>query len=303
MRVKDIGEIGLIRRFAKKIRVDKSVIKGSGDDAAVIAWTKNKHLLFTCDMLIEDIHFESKKATPFQVGHKALARNVSDIAAMGGFPRYAVVSMGIDPDLPVSTADGILEGMLELTDRYKINIVGGDVARSEKIVIDVSLIGEVEKENLVLRSGAETGDLIFMTGAVGGSQKGRHLDFTPRLDEARELVNNFKINSMIDISDGLVIDLWRILSASQAGGRIHEASVPLSKNAGLFKKAVSEGEDFELLFTMSAKESKRFSETKRMKLKTPVTLIGEVTDKREGYKLIRKNGREENLEPRGYLHF
>ncbi|MDD5437122.1 MAG: thiamine-phosphate kinase, partial [Candidatus Omnitrophica bacterium] len=215
--LKNIGEIGLIERIAGKVRRDRSVVKGIGDDTAVIKWTEGKYLLFTCDMTIEDVHFRRRRATPFQIGWKALGRNISDIAAMGGVPRYALVSIGLDPRLPVSFAEGIFAGMDALAKKFRINIVGGDTSRSGKLVIDVSLIGEVENPRLALRSGAREGDAIFVTGFIGGSIKGRHLGFTPRLNEARALVKNFKINSMIDISDGLLLDLGRVLEASGAG--------------------------------------------------------------------------------------
>jgi len=300
MKVKDIGEIGLIRRIAANIRTDKTVVKGIGDDTAVIKWTKDKYLLFTCDMIVEDVHFKRSKASWAEVGRKALARNISDIAAMGGVPRYALVSIGLNSDLPVSGADGISKAIVGLAKKYKINIVGGDTVKSGKVVIDISLIGEVERKNLVLRSGAKAGDLVFITGTIGGSQKSKHLNFTPRLDEARKLVKNFKINSMIDVSDGLLLDIWRVAQASHVGMRIYEKLVPLSKGAGSFDRAVKEGEDFELLFTMSPREAIKAS---KLKLKTQVSLIGQVIDKRENFKLIDKSGKEKTLEPKGFLHF
>ncbi|MCX5686570.1 MAG: thiamine-phosphate kinase [Candidatus Omnitrophica bacterium] len=300
MKICDVGEISLIRRFSKKIRLDKTVVKGSGDDTAVIKWTPDKYLLYTCDMLVEGAHFRLAKARPFQIGWKALGRNISDIAAMGGIPRYAVVSMGIDPESPVSIADGVVNGILALAKKFKVNIVGGDLSRSKKLIIDISLIGEVEKKNLTLRSGAKIGDLVFVTGTIGASQKGKHLNFTPRLDEARALVKKFKINSMIDVSDGLLLDLWRILDASKVGARIYEKLVPISKNAGSFKKAISEGEDFELLFTMTPKEALKAA---KMKLKTPASLIGQIIDGENGLRLAQKDGVERLMEAKGFLHF
>lgn len=303
MRIGDIGEIGLIRRIAKKARYDKSVVKGIGDDTAVIQWTKDKYLLFTCDMLIEGVHFRLKEATPFQIGWKALSRNISDIAAMGGVPRYAVVSAALNPKLSSSLIDGIYKGITSAAKKFGVNIVGGDMAKSEKLIIDVSMLGEVEKKSLVLRSGARPGDVILVTGTIGGSIKGKHLDFTPRVDIARALVKNFRINSMIDVSDGLILDLWRVLDASSAGARLYENLIPLSKEAESFKKAVVGGEDFELLFTMSAKEARRFFKTALGRMNMPVTLIGEITDKKRGYRLVVKNGKEKEIGPEGYLHF
>lgn len=303
MKIKDIGEIALIKRLAGRMRPDKSVIRGIGDDAAVIRWTKDKYLLLTCDMLVEDVHFRLGGATPYQIGRKALARNVSDIAAMGGFPRYALVSVGIRPETTLDFADGLYRGMADLARKSGISIVGGDTTRSRKLVIDISLAGEVEKKNLVLRSTARPQDLIFVTGSIGGSSKGRHLDFEPRLAEARQLVKNFKVNSMIDISDGLLLDLHRILEASKTGAVIYERLIPLSRGAGAFKKAVSEGEDFELLFTMGRKEAERFLKTGLKRVKTPVTLIGHIMNKASGYRLVGKDGRVEAVKPEGYLHF
>jgi thiamine-monophosphate kinase len=300
MKVKDIGELALISRIAGKIRTDKSVVKGIGDDTAVIKWTKGKYLLFTCDMTVEDVHFKLSGARPEQIGRKALARNISDIAAMGGIPRYAVVSIGLRPDLPVSVTDRISRSIVDLAKRYKINIVGGDTVKSKKIVVDISLLGEVEKKNLILRSGAKRGDLVFVTGAIGGSRKSRHLDFEPRLNEARKLVTRFKINSMIDISDGLLLDAWRIADASGVGIRLYEKLVPLSKGAGPFEKAVKEGEDFELLFTMSPKEAIRAS---KVKFKIPISLIGQITDRREDFKIVDISGKEKQIKPKGFLHF
>lgn len=303
MKIRDLGEIELIRRLAKNFRLDRSVIKGSGDDTAVIKWTKDTYMLFTCDMVSEGVHFDLKKARPFEIGWKALARNISDIAAMGGIPRYAVVSLAIAPRSDVSIADNICRGIKAAADKFKVNIVGGDMARSEKIVMDISLIGQVEKSNLVLRSGAKRGDIILVTGALGGSIKGKHLNFTPRIKESRALVMNNRINSMIDVSDGLALDLGRILKASNAGARLYEKAIPLSKDAASVKNALYDGEDFELLFTMSVKEAGKFFKTTYIKMRTPVTIIGEVLDKREGYRIIDGKGRSHNLPIKGFTHF
>jgi thiamine-monophosphate kinase len=303
MKLKDIGEIGLINRFAGNIRCDRSVVKGIGDDAAVIKWTRGKYLIYTCDMTIEDVHFRLKDASPYRIGWKALARNISDIAAMGGMPRYALVSAALDPNLPVSFADGLYKGIKACARMFGVNIVGGDTAKSEKVTLDISLIGEVEKKNLVLRSGAKAGDVILVTGSIGGAFKGHHLDFIPRVNEARELVKRFKINSMIDVSDGLILDLERILKASNKAATIFQNAVPMSKDAGSFESAVSDGEDFELLFTMNVKEAKRFFRTYLSKMKTPVTLIGEIEPREKGYKLSCNDGKLRRLDPKGYVHF
>ena len=182
-------------------------------------------------------------------------------------------------------------------------MVGGDTVRSKTIVVDVSLIGEVEKGRLALRSGAKCGDAIFVTGVLGGSIKGKHLNFTPRVNEAREILKKFKINSMIDISDGLALDLKRILEASGVGSCVYESAIPLSRDAVSINNALYDGEDYELLFTMSVKEARRFIRTTLNKMKTPVTLIGEIVSKKNGCKIIRVNGKEEDMKIKGYLHF
>jgi len=303
MKLKDLGEIKLIKGFAKTMRLDRSVVKGSGDDAAVMKWTKDKYLLLTCDMVIEGVHFKLPDARPFDIGWKAMARNISDIAAMGGSPRYALVSVAIDPGKPRRFASELVKGMNAAASRFRVNIVGGDMSRSGKLMIDISLAGEVEKRNVVYRSGARPGDVVLVTGAIGGSGKGKHLKFTPRVEEAREIVKRFRINSMIDISDGLVMDLWRILDSSRVGATLYQNAIPLSKDAGPFDRCVSEGEDFELLFTMSVNEAKRFFRTYLGKMKTPVTLIGEITPWKNGYKLVDSEGRIKKLGPKGYAHF
>ncbi|MCX5667222.1 MAG: thiamine-phosphate kinase [Candidatus Omnitrophica bacterium] len=303
MRIKDLSEIDLIRRLSKDFRLDKTVIKGPGDDAAVIKWTKNRYLLYTCDMTIEGVHFDLRKATPFQAGWKALGRNISDIGAMGGVPKYAVVSLAIAPGQKLSVADGICRGLKSIADRFGVNIVGGDMAGSKNIVIDVSLIGEVEKKKLALRSGARIGDVILVTGSLGGSIKGKHLNFMPRVNEARGILKKFKINSMIDISDGLALDLNRILDASRVGACVYESAIPLSRDASLVSNALYDGEDYELLFTMGAEEAKELCRTALRRIGTPVSIIGEITAKKDGCRIVRGDGKVEEMKIKGYLHF
>ena len=257
MRLKDLGEFNFIKRVSKTIKLSTEVVKGIGDDAAVLRYTKDKYLLFTTDMLLEGKHFNifvgDRHACPLQarvVGKKALSSNVSDIAAMGGIPKFAVISVGLPGSLNLKYADEIYKGIKKVADKFSVNLVGGDTVSSKKIVINIALIGEVERENLTLRSNAKEKDAIFVTGNIGGSIKGRHLNFTPRLKEARFLVKNFKINSMIDISDGLLADLGHILEDSNKGAEICEKAISISKNAIGFDSAIREGEDFELIFSL-----------------------------------------------------
>ena len=303
MRLKDLGEFRFIERIAKKIKVDSSVIKGIGDDTAVIRWSKGRYLLFASDMLIEDVHFNLKKCTPFSVGHKAIAANISDIAAMGGIPRYVSVSLGLPGDLNTKTAQGIYSGLIKTAKKYKINITGGDISSSKKIVIDVAILGEARKRDLILRSNAKLQDVIVVTGRLGGSIKGKHLKFTPRLKQAQFLTRNFKINSMIDLSDGLSSDLDKVCAASRVGAKIYKSLVPLSKDASSIKDALNNGEDFELLFTVPIRDLEKVLKNFKKKFKTPITPVGEVRKKKEGIKIIDSRGRASSLKPKGFSHF
>jgi len=302
MKLKDIGEFGLIDRISKKLKTDGTVIRGIGDDAAVIRWKKNKYLLFASDMLIEDIHFK-RANPPFGIGRKALAINISDIAAMGGLPRYASLSLGAPKDLDLRYIDDIYRGVKATAKTFGVNIVGGDTCLSEKIIIDIAVIGEARKDGVVLRSGARPGDVITVTGALGGSIKKKHLSFTPRIDEALFLVRHFNISSMIDISDGLSSDLNQICRHSRVGARIYESLIPLSKGGVSVKDALSDGEDFELLFTIKRRDFNNLLRRFRRRFKTPLTVIGEVRKKRYGIYIISRLGKASLLKPAGFAHF
>jgi len=299
MLVRKIGEFGLINRIKKLIRTGPSVIVGLGDDCAVLKYNKYNYQLLTCDMLVEGVDF-TRKDKPFLVGRKALAVSISDIASCGGLPRYALVSLGIPKSRSVDLVDKLYGGMISLAKSYKINIVGGDISSAQSLTINVSLLGEVEKKNLLLRSRALPGDFIFVTGELGGSISGKHLKFTPRLKEARFLVKNFKINSMIDVSDGLAQDLSHILEESNVGAFIYEKLLPLSNQARDLADALYTGEDFELLFTMPRKEAGKLM---RMKKRINCRLIGEIVDRKEGLRLVDGKGSIKLLKLRGFRHF
>jgi len=300
MRLCDIGEFGLIKELSKYLRGDSGVIKGIGDDAAVIRHAGNRYLLFTTDMLIEGVHFKIPDATPFLIGRKALAVNISDIAAMGGRPRYAVVAIGVPPAFSVSFARELFRGIRALAVKFGVSVIGGDTNRSDKLIVGVSLIGEAEKGNLVLRSGAKAGDAIFVTGRLGGSLKtGAHLKFVPRVKEARFLVKHFEVNSMIDISDGLTSDLTRIMEASKVGAAIEKRSIPANRGCRI-DSALFDGEDFELLFTVPQKHAGALSERWPYRLK--LTRIGEITRGARKAVLLA-GGRTERMARKGFNHF
>jgi len=298
MLINKIGEFGLIKRIKKSLQSDKSVIKGSGDDCAVLEFDENRYQLFTCDMLIENTDFRLKDS-PYLIGRKAIAASISDIASCAGLPRYCLVALGIPANTSVEFIDRLIKGMLSLARKYNINIVGGDLSRGRLLTIDVSMLGFVEKRNLVLRSGSRIGDIIFVSGKLGGSILGKHLKFTPRLKEARFLVNNFKVNSLIDISDGLAADLGHILEQSRVGAVIYEDLIPLSNQARGLKDALYMGEDFELLFTLSRRHARKLL-LKRLINFRP---IGEIRQKNYGLRLVDRKGREKIIKPAGFQHF
>ena len=298
MRIRDIGEFGLIKRFQKKIKINSSVIKGSGDDCAVLKFNQRSYQLFTCDMILEGVDFH--KTADFKlVGQKALAISISDIAACGGIPKHAVVSLGLPRNMPVEQVDRLAKGLFDLARKFNINIVGGDISAANKLIIDVSMLGQVEKNKLLLRSGAKVGDIIMVTGEFGGAIKGKHLKFTPRLKEAQFLVNNFKINAMIDVSDGLAADLGHILKSSLVGAVLYESLIPLSKQALGIEEALGSGEEFELLFTASPEQASKIIKSSKYRFK----VIGEIMPEAFGSRLINYKNKYSKLKSQGYRHF
>jgi thiamine-monophosphate kinase len=309
--VRDLGEFGLIRKLQKIIesnRLSRSAVAvGIGDDCAVLpSGDPGKFLLYTCDPVVEGVHYLAQ-TPPRQIGWKAMARNLSDIAAMGGLPRWAVVSIGLRPTTPVGYVERIYDGLRAAASKFGCQVVGGDTThvRREQFVV-VTLLGEVEKRRLTLRSGAKIGDAVFVTGTLGGSLRGKHLAFTPRVAEARWLVRHSPIHAMIDLSDGLSSDLQRLVEASgnKIGFEIQAVEVPISLAAqGRLNAALNDGEDFELLFTIDPRHATALRKQWRKKFKLPLTEIGRVVRSPGKVFLITANGRKLLLKPRGYDHF
>jgi thiamine-monophosphate kinase len=298
MQLNDLGEFGLIKRFQKKISLNSSVVKGSGDDCAVLKFNKRSYQLFSCDMLVEGVDFH--RSADFKlVGQKALAISISDIASCGGVPQHALVALGLSKQMSVKQVDRLSLGLFNLARKFNINIVGGDISRANKLIIDVSMLGVVDKNKLCLRQGAKPGDLIMVTGEFGGAIKGKHLKFTPRLKEAQFLVNNFKINAMIDVSDGLAADLGHILASSGVGAVLYERLIPLSKQAQSRQEALCSGEEFELLFTASRDQANKIIKSAKYSFK----LIGEIMPEAFGLRLINYQNRYSKLKLSGYRHF
>ncbi|MDD5746613.1 MAG: thiamine-phosphate kinase [Candidatus Omnitrophica bacterium] len=299
--MRQLGEFPFIAEIEKICRT-RSVIKGIGDDAAVIPYSKTQVMLFTADMLIENVHF-TRKQPAARIGHKAIACSISDIAAMGGIPRYALVSVAFPKGLNVVFAKTLYQGLLATARRFGVAVVGGDTNCGDRIVIDVFLCGVTERNHYVLRGGARNGDDIFVTGKLGGSLAGRHLKFEPRVKEARFLVTHYPVRAMIDISDGLIADLGHILETSAKAALLREKHIPVSAQAASVDRACYDGEDFELLFTMPKKYTQKLMKEWPFKKTAPLSCIGEIQSGSNGIMLERENGTRRNMPITGYQHF
>ncbi|MBA7596319.1 Thiamine-monophosphate kinase [subsurface metagenome] len=340
MELNDIGEFGLIKRLTKNITLDKeSVIVGVGDDVAVVKTKAEKYLLLTCDILIEGTHFTKETITPYQLGKKVVAINVSDIAAKGGIPKQALISIGLPKDTKIVYVEQIYRGLKEQSKKFNIDIVGGNTALSkDKIFIDLFLVGEIKPDLLLLRSGAKPDDKILVTGNLGDSSAGlkiienqdlkledikfekkyktklkqAHLSPNPRLLEGRIIAKSNLANSMMDISDGLSSDLAKICEASNVGAIIWEEKIPVSKETLAFAKSIGKspfnfalhgGEDYELLFTTPKENVEIIIKKIQRETKTKVTEIGEIKDRKFGIKIVKTNGEMTPLNTYGWNHF
>ncbi|MBU1083884.1 MAG: thiamine-phosphate kinase [Candidatus Omnitrophota bacterium] len=277
----------------------KSVLIGIGDDCAVIKPDSTKYLLWASDMLVEGTHFIVKKDPYELIGRKAVAVNISDIASMGGIPKYITVSLALPRKMTDQAIGKIYDGIFGICKAYGVKVIGGDTNGSEKLVINISIIGQVEKKRLITRSGARSGDVIFITGPVRSGKKA-HLTFVPRLKEARYLTARYSISAMIDTSDGIALDISRICAESDTGCVIQEEKIPLSDGLKL-KDALFYGESFELLFTMTENSADVFR-SKRDDKRTGCYEIGRITSRRNGLKLSCRDGKNKMLEENGFKH-
>lgn len=291
--LKNLGEFGLIKEIKKQAVSYPSVIKGIGDDCAVIKYNKDKYLLFTTDMIIEDSHFKRDKIKPEDIGHKALAVNISDILACGGIPKWCVVSVGLPNDITIKYSKDIFKGMNKLARKFNISIAGGDTNLSEKIVISAALIGEVKKKRLLLRSGAKDKDVIVLSGNI--EECPNHLRFVPEVEKIQCMLDKIKVNSMIDISDGLFSDLKHILNESKKTALIYESLIPIKSKTKTVYDALNIGEQFKFLMTISRSEMK--------KLPAEFYPIGEIMKGRGEIIYIDKKGGKREAKPDGYAHF
>ena len=309
-----MNEFELIRRLTRSLPVNDSVVTGAGDDCAVLdVGSPDRQLLFKTDAVVEGIHYPPG-TPPEKIGHKALARCLSDIAAMAGTPTAALVTLALPPGFEVAFVEGVYAGMNALAKKHGVAIVGGETTTNPgNVLISVAMIGFVPRGRAVLRSGAKPGDALFVTGELGGSLAGRHLEFwEPRLAEARWLAEHFRVHSMLDISDGLAGDLRHLLAAGGLGAELLKTAIPVTRAAKeLARKssakpavlaALTDGEDFELLFTVAPKDAVPLLDAwKKQFPKLRLSCIGKITAK-EGISLRDKGG-VRPFNANGYVHF
>ncbi|MGQ0679079.1 MAG: thiamine-phosphate kinase [Actinomycetota bacterium] len=321
MELSGIGEFGLIERLAALMGEPADGEIWIGDDTAVLRAPAGT-ILFTTDLLVEHVHFDTAFTGPEDLGYKSIAVNVSDVAAMGGTPRRAVVGLGVSPDLEVEWIEKLYTGMKQCCDEFDMAVVGGDVSRSKQIIISVALLGNPAGRLFIPRSGARVGDAVCVTGTLGASGAGlrlmrqqnrdrldllkAHLRPTPRVREA-EVLRKHLPTAMIDISDGFSVDLGHICDASGVGVLVEGRDLPMAELSGLaidespLQLALSGGEDYELCFTIPAGRCAGAIEAVNLATGTQVTKVGEVVEASRGRKLLIESG-DTPLEAPGWDH-
>lgn len=260
-----VTEFELIAQLKPLLPTNDFVVTGAGDDCAVLELgSPDTQTLFKTDAIVEGVHF-TPDTDPERIGRKALARCLSDFAAMGGTPTAAIVTLGLPPGFDPARIIAIYRGLNRLAARHQVAVVGGETVRNPgPLLLNVAALGSVPRGRALLRSGARAGDAVFVTGELGGSLAGKHLDFEPRLAEGRWLAESGAVTAMLDLSDGLAGDLPHLLAASGGlGAELLKSAVPVSRAARERAKtgdlarpawvaALADGEDFELLFTVSS---------------------------------------------------
>lgn len=328
MTVGELGEHALIARIRARIPPSPAfVVVGIGDDAAVLEPERNALEVITTDSQVEGVHFDQHFVGAADIGHKSLAVNLSDIAAMGATPRAALLSLVLPPAWPVADLDALLDGLTALAGRARISIVGGNIARSPgPLIVDVTVTGSVHRRRFLTRTGARAGDELYVTGALGGSAAGlralrehpsalaagatadtsarerlvmRYLRPEPRLRFGLMLGRNEAARACIDLSDGLADGVRQIGEASRLGAVIDAEALPIEEGATL-RDALGGGEDYELLFAVSPRMRSRLRSVRRLVKDLAVTRIGHLTADRA--MMLRRNGSTEEL-PAGFAHF
>ncbi|HEY2712682.1 MAG TPA: thiamine-phosphate kinase [Chthoniobacterales bacterium] len=278
MKLRELGEDRLIAQLVARLKSRREVIVGPGDDCAVLAGTKKDELLLLkTDCVVEGVHFLPNE-NPGAIAWKAMMRPLSDFAAMSGIPQYALVTLIAPSKSEARWMKQLYQGLRRAAARFEVAIVGGETSSTRgPIIVSITAAGSVERKRCVLRSGGEVGDLLYVTGRLGGSVRGRHLNFIPRLEEARWLTRNFCIHAMMDLSDGLGADLPRLANASDVGFEIDENALPRARSCSI-AQAINDGEDYELLFALSPGDATILERKWRKKfMRLSLTRIGRLT--------------------------
>ena len=295
MKLRDIGEDRLLDRLLSRLLLGKKVLYGPGDDCALVETRDHQNLLvLKADCVVAGVHF-LPTANALHVGWKAMMRPLSDFAATSAVPQSALITLIAPEKTTVEWVERLYGGLSRAAKRFKVSIVGGEMSRTAgPVAISVSVAGFVERNRSVSRQGGKAGDDLFVTGRLGGALKQKHLQFVPRIVESRWLTRNFPIHAMMDLSDGLGADLPRLAKASRVGFAIELESLPLARGAKI-DNAISEGEDYELLFAISRRERNRLLRSWQKRFpRLLLTRIGSFSRRSTG-----------NLQPlpRGYTHF
>jgi thiamine-monophosphate kinase len=295
MKLREIGEDRLLSQLLPDLPLAKAVVSDPGDDCAVVETRDRRNLLvLKTDCVVAGVHFLAT-ANALHVGWKAMMRPLSDFAATSAVPQFALITLIAPEQTKVKWVENLYRGLRRAAKRFKVSIVGGETSSTHgPAAISVSVVGFVEKERRVSRGGGKVRDDLFVTGRLGGAMKQKHLQFVPRIAESRWLTRNFSIHAMMDLSDGLGADLPRLAKASRVGFTVEMENLPVTRGAKI-GDAISEGEDYELLFAISPRERTRLQREWRKKFQEPpLTRIGSLSQ------LLTKNNQ---LLPRGYVHF
>ncbi len=295
MKLREIGEDRLLGRLLPGLPLAKGIINGPGDDCAVVENAgRGNFLVLKTDCVVGGVHF-LPTANAADVGWKAMMRPLSDFAATSAVPQFALITLIAPKQTKVEWVKELYRGLRRAAKRFTVGIVGGEMSSTPgPMAISVSVVGFVERDRCVSRRGGRAGDDLFVTGRLGSAMKRKHLQFVPRIAESRWLTRNFSIHAMMDLSDGLGADLPRLARASRVGFTVETKDLPLTRGAKI-DDAISEGEDYELLFAISPRDRTRMErEWRKQFRKLPLTRIGSLTQ------LSTPNSQ---LLPGGYVHF
>ena len=304
-------ELEFVRWLRDRLPAHPNLALGPGDDAAILRLAQRAECVITVDLLTDHVDFELAQVDAARVGRKALAVNLSDLAAMAAKPVGAVVALALPRHDALSLAKQLYEGLIPLADKFQVAIAGGDTNTWDgPLVISVTLVGELSPAGPLVRSGARPGDNVVVTGRFGGSILGHHFDFEPRVNEALWLANHYPLHAGIDCSDGLSLDLWRVAEESGCGAELNPRAIPLadaayelaasrSDGTTALDHALGDGEDFELILAVPPQAASEI--VKRQPLDCDVTCIGRFVEEK-GLWLVDEAGARRSLTPRGYEH-